>query len=36
VRDRFFFRTPAGEEREVFQMSAVAGAADITVGVELP
>jgi hypothetical protein len=36
VRDRFFFRTPAGEEREVFQMSAVAGTADATVGIEFP
>jgi hypothetical protein len=36
VRDRFFFRTPAGEEREVFRMSAVALTADTTVGIELP
>jgi hypothetical protein len=36
VRDRFLFRTPAGEEREIFRMSAVAGAADTTVGVEFP
>ena len=36
VRDRFYYTTPAGEQREVFKMSAVAGVLDVGVGIELP
>lgn len=36
VRDRFYYLDAAGAEREVFRMSAVAGAADLSIGAELP
>ena len=36
LRDRFYSLDPQGREREVFQMSALGGGADLALGVEFP